>query len=123
MMPMMPMPMPMVPPFGAYPTDASLAATKGEGNARLVDTNAELMRQNMELKAQIDYMTACNAMSEASWKKQEKRKQGRSVSNATTATFFSEAMILSDGDDTPKSRVSRTSRRSKSGKQNYGDDM
>merc|ERR1719401_1028053 len=60
-----------MPPFGAYPTDASLASTKGKDDTGLVGTNAELLRQNMELKAQIDYMTACNAMNEANWKKQE----------------------------------------------------
>lgn len=130
-MPMMPMmPMPMVPPFGAYPmADPSLAAAGGEDDGQLADKNAELMRQNMELRAEIDYMAACSAMSEA-WK-ENRRKQlpskygksndamGRTASNKSTSSFINDAMLASELDDSPKSRVSRTSRKAKSGK----DDM
>merc|ERR1719401_2927136 len=131
----------MVPPFGTYPAEASLAAIEGEDISELAGQNVELLRENMKLRAQLDSLSARNATSEASWStpddctqslaskpKREKSKgaMGSSVSTATTTSFTSEAMFASDADDTPKSRLSRSSRQSKSRKLEFnadGDDM
>merc|ERR1719401_2768750 len=107
------LPMSMVPPFDAYPVEPSFAAIDCEGIRELADQNVELMSENMKLRAKIDSLSARDATSEAGWRK---------GNDCTTG----ETIIASDTVNTPRSRVSQSSHRSKTGmlkSKAGGDDM
>jgi hypothetical protein len=130
----------MTPPFGFYFNDSCSTTSNLDDKSLLAYQHAELIRQNLELTADIDCIMGSNAVAQSNSLLQQRRKQclvskkgkpsavananivSRTASCATAVSYTSEGRFDTEADETPKNRLSSARRRVIHGKTKANED-